>query len=80
MSNLYKEIIHKFNDLSPEEQPLSQGKLYLPQKDFDENACKILYRNFSHNLVENYINNIDNINLPYIVRNKAWQNLILKNL
>ncbi|MBO8219515.1 formyltransferase family protein [Prochlorococcus marinus] len=74
MSNLYKEIINKFNDLSQEVQPISQGKLYL-QKDFDEKACKSLYRNFSNNLVENYINTIDSINLPYIVKNKALEKI-----
>ena len=68
MTKKYTEIILKFNKLENARQPKNKGKLYL-QKDFDSNACKQLYQNFSQGMVEEYLSS--SVDLKYIVKNKA---------
>ena len=66
MTNIYANIIGKFDYLNNEQQPHSVGKLY-KQKDFDSLACKKLYKNFSDGMIQDYISNKEEINYPYIV-------------
>ena len=70
MAITYTEIIANFNNLTIEDQPLADGKLYL-QKDFDAKACQKLYQNFYEGLIETYLSNFDQQELPYIVDNKG---------
>jgi len=74
MTITYANIISSFDNIKKELQPMSDGKIY-KRKDFNENACKILYDRFREGIVENYINNKNNKNnLPYIVTNKGLSN------
>ena len=74
MTDSYCKIIKRFKLLSKEIQPVAKGKLYL-RKDFDKNACKILYQNFQNGMVENYLqSNLSMETLPYIVKNRIFNN------
>lgn len=68
MTESYANLIANFENLKDEEQPKSDGKLYL-QKDFDHDACHKLYQNFYGGMVERYLNT--EIEYPYIVENRG---------
>ena len=70
----YINIINYFDSLQAEEQPKNIGKFY-KKSDFIENSCKILYKNISSNMLEDYINVSKNNDYPYIVNNKALSTL-----
>ena len=70
MSNVYSKIISEFCNLSDEKQPQSEGLVY-KMNDFDELACKKLYRQFEKGIVENYLKNKNKIKMPYIVQNRT---------
>jgi phosphoribosylglycinamide formyltransferase-1 len=55
MTQTYAEIIANFANLQKVPQPTDKGRLYL-QKDFDAQACRRLYDNFSGGLIEKYLN------------------------
>lgn len=73
MTESYIHLIQNFDKLTDEEQPQSDGKLYL-QKHFDQYACQKLYDKFSQNMIENYILNYDHREMPYIVNNQGMIN------
>jgi phosphoribosylglycinamide formyltransferase 1 len=64
------DIIASFNALTHEAQPTFEGKLYFV-KDFDENACLSLYRNFELGMINQYIQKLSTTALPGIVLNKG---------
>jgi phosphoribosylglycinamide formyltransferase-1 len=70
MTSVYCDIVARFDSLTDEVQPVSQGRLYL-QKHFNEQACSRLYENFRSDMVRIYIENFGLSSLPYIVKNKA---------
>jgi phosphoribosylglycinamide formyltransferase 1 len=70
MTDIYCDVIAKFDDLSDEVQPPSAGRLYL-QKHFDNQACQTLYQNFSDGMIEDYLTTNQRSVLPYIVSNKG---------
>lgn len=70
MTQSYIDLILNFDGLTKEQQPLSDGKLYL-QKHFDENACRKLYDQFGDGMIEDYILGYDASKLPYIVSNQG---------
>lgn len=72
MTRVYADIIAKFDELKIEEQPHSEGKLYL-MKDFDSAACEKLYDSFRNNLIQTYLINLPQKKLPRIVQNKGLQ-------
>jgi phosphoribosylglycinamide formyltransferase-1 len=71
MTEIYAELIARFDTLSEEIQPAAVGKLYL-RKDFDADACAALYRAFEEGLVEKALKELPT-DLPYIVQNKALE-------
>ena len=68
MTSTYADIIANFKFLEKQIQPSDKGKLYL-MKDFDNDACRKLYDNFSNLMIENYLNS-KKIN-KYIVNNQG---------
>lgn len=70
MTQNYSDLILNFDRLTREQQPQSDGKLYL-QKHFDECACRKLYDQFGGRMIENYIREYNPHSLPYIVKNQG---------
>jgi phosphoribosylglycinamide formyltransferase-1 len=70
MTESYIDIILNFKKLTQEQQPQSNGKLYL-QKHFDESACRKLYDQFNDGMIEDHILGYDPSKLPYIVHNQG---------
>ena len=70
MTGVYADIISSYENLSDEEQPKSDGKLY-KMKDFDDAACRTLYNNFSEGMIERHVFRSAERGLPYIVKNAA---------
>lgn len=70
MTETYCDIVARFENLSNEAQPSSEGHLYF-QKDFDSVACERLYQNLSTELIRNYKESLDVESLPYIVKNSG---------
>lgn len=70
MTQSFIDIILNFNKLTQEQQPQSNGKLYL-QKHFDESACRKLYDQFNDGMIEDHILGYDPSKLPYIVNNQG---------
>ena len=70
MTNVYCDIVANFQSLGLESQPKSEGKIYY-NKDFNESACEKLYKNFSNDMIKEYLQQLDITNLSYIVENKA---------
>ena len=68
MTSTYAEIVCNFWNLTSEQQPVSEGKLYY-QRDFTAESCKKLYLNFSQSMIQNYLTSTKQ--LPYIVKNKG---------
>ena len=68
MTEVYAEIIINFDKLEDVKQPKAKGKLYL-RKDFDSEACRILYKNFSEGMIEKFISS--DIEPKYLVKNKV---------
>ena len=68
MTKTYGEVIVNFKSLEVPDQPKSTGKLYF-RKNFDHNACRALYDNFSSGLIEDYLKSKKQC--QYIVKNKA---------
>jgi methionyl-tRNA formyltransferase len=73
MTNTYCDIIASFSKLTEEIQPQANGKLYL-MRDFNSEACEILYRNFIDGLIYEYIFNEEKFTPPYLVVNKGLLN------
>ena len=53
MTNEIKKIILNFDQLKTKKQIIKKGYLY-KNKDFDEEACKKLYKNFEKGIVKNF--------------------------
>jgi phosphoribosylglycinamide formyltransferase 1 len=70
MTRIYADIITSYENLNDEKQPKSDGKLY-KMKDFDGVACRKLYSNFSEGMIERYVLQSIERELPYIVENAA---------
>ena len=70
MTKIYADVIAKFDLLERPQQPTAEGKFYY-QKDFDHKSCRKLYENLEGGMVEKYLSS--NIELPYIVNNRALQ-------
>jgi phosphoribosylglycinamide formyltransferase-1 len=70
MTETYIQLILCFDHLTKEEQPQSDGKLYL-QKHYNGDACRKLYDQFANGMIENYIVSHDPTDLPYIVTNQG---------
>ena len=66
MTKVYSEIILKFLKLKKVKQPVNKG-LFYKQKDFDGEACRKLYDQFNHGMIEKFLNSKKS-NL-YTVRN-----------
>ena len=73
MTDVYANIIANFKVLTSEKQPTEKGKLYL-RKDFDAEACKKLYENFSSGIVNNFLKKMSKMHFKYIVENKGLEN------
>lgn len=69
MTRVYAEIIDKFDLLTEQPQPKSDGRLYL-RKHFDAASCELLYRKFEQGIVKEYLSS-SRTNLPYIVSNNG---------
>lgn len=54
MANTYIQIIVNFNKLVVMPQPQEKGRLY-QQKEFNEEACRLLYKNFREGIIEDYL-------------------------
>ena len=54
MTKTFSKLIKNFDDLSKKKQINLKGRLYL-RKHFNEESCKILYRNFDTGLINNYL-------------------------
>jgi methionyl-tRNA formyltransferase len=54
MTKNFSKLIKNFDDLSRKKQINLKGKLYL-RKHFNEESCRILYRNFDSGLVNKYL-------------------------
>lgn len=70
MTDSYSQIICSFDNLAKEEQPRSEGALYL-RKDFDKEACERLYRNFYNEMISEHLSLRDSSRFPYIVTNSG---------
>ena len=70
MTKTYADVMAKFDSLERPQQPSAEGKLYY-QKDFDHKSCRKLYENLEGGMIEKYLNS--NMELPYIVNNRALQ-------
>ena len=70
MTDRYSQIICSLDNLAKEEQPRSEGALYL-RKDFNKEACERLYSNFYDGMIPEYLNSKDFSQFPYIVTNSG---------
>lgn len=76
MVECYADIIYSFSNLSSEKQFSTKikSKFYY-QKDFNSNACSMLYNNFNNGLILNYLNKNKKHRNVKIIKNKG----LLKN-
>ena len=70
MTDNYSQIICSLDNLTKEEQPRSEGALYL-RKDFNKEACERLYSNFYDGMIAEYLDSKDSSQFPYIVTNSG---------
>jgi phosphoribosylglycinamide formyltransferase-1 len=76
MTEVFAEIIDKFNVLSKPDVPVyNDFKKVFKKKDFTEDAVEKLYANFCGGMIEDYLNKFDEYNALFpIVTNKALSN------
>ncbi len=67
MTEVFSDIIYKFNYLTEEKQPGDPGKVYT-NKDFNNKSCELLYDLLSNGIIREYKQKKEG-NLPYIVTN-----------
>lgn len=72
MTATYAELVANFDQLTPQKQPVSEGKLY-QNKDFDARACAKMYEVLSKGAVARYLERQDKQALPYIVQDAAME-------
>lgn len=73
MTNVFANIVKRFDELVPQRQPVLSGyseRVY-KMNDFNEEACQMIYKNIAHGVVHSHVMTDTGTELKYIVKNPA---------